>query len=66
MVLWEPAPGVAPPDLPNVFAAPVPGLSRLIGRIADRFFSWPSSQLRIVGITGTNGKTCLLYTSRCV
>ena len=59
--LWEPAPGVAPPDLPNVFAAPVPGLSRLIGRIADRFFSWPSSQLRIVGITGTNGKTTCAY-----
>ena len=61
VVLWEPAPGVAPPDLPNVFAAPVPGLSRLIGRIADRFFSWPSSQLRIVGITGTNGKTTCAY-----
>ena len=31
------------------------------GRIADRFFNWPSSHLRIVGITGTNGKTTCAY-----
>src|ERR1700744_6737880 len=54
-VLWEPGADVAPPALPaGVFAAPVPGLSFLAGRIADRFFGWPSSNLRIVGITGTN------------
>jgi UDP-N-acetylmuramoyl-L-alanyl-D-glutamate--2,6-diaminopimelate ligase len=39
----------------------VPGLKSLVGRIADRFFSWPSSQLRITGITGTNGKTTCAY-----
>jgi UDP-N-acetylmuramoyl-L-alanyl-D-glutamate--2,6-diaminopimelate ligase len=33
----------------------------LVGRIADRFFNWPSSQLRITGITGTNGKTTCAY-----
>jgi UDP-N-acetylmuramoyl-L-alanyl-D-glutamate--2,6-diaminopimelate ligase len=61
-VLWEPAGGVEPPDLPeSVFAAAVPGLSKLVGRIADRFFSWPSSQLRVIGITGTNGKTTCAY-----
>jgi UDP-N-acetylmuramoyl-L-alanyl-D-glutamate--2,6-diaminopimelate ligase len=61
-VLWEPAPGVTPPNLPaTVFVAPVPGLGQLVGRIADRFFGWPSSQLRIAGITGTNGKTTCAY-----
>jgi UDP-N-acetylmuramoyl-L-alanyl-D-glutamate--2,6-diaminopimelate ligase len=61
VVLWEPAAGLAPPELPDVFAADVVGLSRLVGRIADRFFDRPSSQLRVVGITGTNGKTTCAY-----
>jgi UDP-N-acetylmuramoyl-L-alanyl-D-glutamate--2,6-diaminopimelate ligase len=61
-VLWGPAPGLDPPrSLPGNYAAPVPGLSKLVGRIADRFFGWPSSQLQIAGITGTNGKTTCAY-----
>jgi UDP-N-acetylmuramoyl-L-alanyl-D-glutamate--2,6-diaminopimelate ligase len=46
---------------PSTFVAAVPGLKRMVGRIADRFFGWPSSQMRIVGITGTNGKTTSAY-----
>jgi UDP-N-acetylmuramoyl-L-alanyl-D-glutamate--2,6-diaminopimelate ligase len=61
VVLWEPMPGAAAPVLPDVFAVPVPGLAKLVGRIADRFFNWPSSQLRLVGVTGTNGKTTCAY-----
>ncbi|MEA3149632.1 MAG: UDP-N-acetylmuramoyl-L-alanyl-D-glutamate--2,6-diaminopimelate ligase [Gammaproteobacteria bacterium] len=67
VVLWEPegapgVPGTATPVLAaSVFAAPVPGLRQLLGRIADRFFGWPSSQLRIAGVTGTNGKTTTAY-----
>src|ERR1700733_6991736 len=62
VVLWEPSADVAPPKLPaTVFAAAIPGLQDLVGRIADRFFKWPSSQLRITGITGTNGKTTCAY-----
>jgi len=62
VVLWEPGPDVSPPVLPSgVFAAAIPGLPALVGRIADRFFNWPSSQLRITGITGTNGKTTCAY-----
>jgi UDP-N-acetylmuramoyl-L-alanyl-D-glutamate--2,6-diaminopimelate ligase len=61
-VLWDPAADAVPPALPDgVFAAPVPGLRFLAGRIADRFFGWPSSNLRITGITGTNGKTTCAY-----
>ena len=61
-VLWEPDPGIGAPALPApLFAAPVAGLSRLVGRIADRFFQWPSSHMRVVGITGTNGKTTCAY-----
>src|SRR5258708_498676 len=62
VVLWEPSAEVTLPKLPaTVFAAPIPGLKGLVGRIADRFFKWPSSQLRITGITGTNGKTTCAY-----
>jgi UDP-N-acetylmuramoyl-L-alanyl-D-glutamate--2,6-diaminopimelate ligase len=68
VVLWEPAGGIVPPVLPpGVFFAPVPNLKSLVGRIADRFFNWPSSQLRIIGITGTNGKTtCAYLLSQCL
>jgi UDP-N-acetylmuramoyl-L-alanyl-D-glutamate--2,6-diaminopimelate ligase len=62
VVLWEPGAEVALPKLPStVFTAAIPGLKGLVGRIADRFFNWPSSQLRITGITGTNGKTTCAY-----
>jgi UDP-N-acetylmuramoyl-L-alanyl-D-glutamate--2,6-diaminopimelate ligase len=62
VVLWEAGAEVSPPKLPaTVFAAAIPGLKGLVGRIADRFFNWPSSQLRITGITGTNGKTTCAY-----
>ena len=62
VVLWEPCADVTIPKLPaTVFAAAIPGLTKLVGRIADRFFNWPSSQLRITGITGTNGKTTCAY-----
>ena len=62
VVLWEPCAQVDVPRLPaSVFAAAIPGLADLVGRIADRFFGWPSSQLRITGITGTNGKTTCAY-----
>jgi UDP-N-acetylmuramoyl-L-alanyl-D-glutamate--2,6-diaminopimelate ligase len=62
VVLWEPRADLPAPSLPaSVFAAAVPNLKNLVGRIADRFFSWPSSQLRITGITGTNGKTTCAY-----
>jgi UDP-N-acetylmuramoyl-L-alanyl-D-glutamate--2,6-diaminopimelate ligase len=67
-VLWEPGPDVQAPVLPAaLFAAPVVDLHKLVGRIADRFFKWPSSHLRIVGITGTNGKTTSAFlTAQCL
>jgi UDP-N-acetylmuramoyl-L-alanyl-D-glutamate--2,6-diaminopimelate ligase len=61
-VLWEPAPGLEAPQLPaNVVVHAIPGLSRRVGRIADRFFREPSAELDVAGITGTNGKTTTAY-----
>ena len=62
VVLWDPMGDVQLPALPpEVYAAAVPNLQTLVGRIADRFFNWPSSHLRITAITGTNGKTTCAY-----
>src|ERR1700723_105170 len=62
VVLWEPRGEAMLPALPpDVFTAAVPNLKNLVGRIADRFFNWPSSHLKVVGITGTNGKTTCAY-----
>jgi UDP-N-acetylmuramoyl-L-alanyl-D-glutamate--2,6-diaminopimelate ligase len=48
--------------LPTDVAVPpgaiaVPGLRRRLGDLADRFHGEPSKALRVVGVTGTNGKT---------
>ncbi|MEM1173207.1 MAG: UDP-N-acetylmuramoyl-L-alanyl-D-glutamate--2,6-diaminopimelate ligase [Pseudomonadota bacterium] len=53
----------APSPLPNL---PVPlvaesGLSDRLGELADRFHGQPSSQLRVIGVTGTNGKTTVAW-----
>ena len=36
---------------------PVIGLRAQLGRVATRFFEHPSRHLRVIGVTGTNGKT---------
>jgi len=66
VVLWEPTPGVAAPQAaPQVaedaVVLAVPNLSSLVGRIADKFFDSPSAQMKVVGVTGTNGKTTSAY-----
>ncbi len=51
-------PCVLPCELPpNVALARVPALRRQAGVVADRFFAAPSKDLRVFGVTGTNGKT---------
>jgi len=61
-VLWEPSPDVQLPVLPaHVVTIAIPGLRRLAGELADRFFGRPSAELRVAGFTGTNGKTTCAY-----
>jgi len=61
-VLFEPVSGLEPPALPaHVVVHAIPDLGRHAGRIADRFFREPSSDLDVAGITGTNGKTTTAY-----
>ena len=35
----------------------LPELSQKMGYVADRFYAGPSSQMSVIGVTGTNGKT---------
>ncbi len=40
---------------------PIPDLRRRVGFIADSFYSKPSAELHVIGITGTNGKTSVSH-----
>ncbi|HEX8779182.1 MAG TPA: Mur ligase family protein, partial [Rhodanobacter sp.] len=55
VVLAEgPAIGIEPLDVPVLW---IDGLHGLVGEIAARFHGRPSEALRVIGVTGTNGKT---------
>lgn len=45
----------------NVPIFPVRDLHQIIGRVAENFYNAPTKKLKIVGITGTNGKTSCSY-----
>ena len=62
VILWEPVAGIgAPRTPPEVCVIAVPELTSRLGAIADRFFDAPSASMRVVGVTGTNGKTTTAY-----
>lgn len=39
----------------------VPNLAELIGELASKFYDYPSQQMNVIGVTGTNGKTSTTY-----
>ena len=41
----------------NIPSVEVPGLERKVSALAARFYHYPSEQLTVAGVTGTNGKT---------
>ena len=45
----------------NVSYVLVENLRQKLGYIASNFFDWPQRKLKIVGVTGTNGKTSSTY-----
>ncbi|MEO0369342.1 MAG: UDP-N-acetylmuramoyl-L-alanyl-D-glutamate--2,6-diaminopimelate ligase [Pseudomonadota bacterium] len=45
----------------SIPAFAVSGLQRKVGLLADCFFSSPSQDLQVFGVTGTNGKTTCAY-----
>lgn len=49
------ADGVVP--VTNIPCVPVKGLGAYLGLIAARFYGYPSQEMAVIGVTGTNGKT---------
>lgn len=45
----------------GALVVPVPDLKARLGAIADRFHEHPSQRLRVLGVTGTNGKTSVSH-----
>ncbi|WP_333682008.1 UDP-N-acetylmuramoyl-L-alanyl-D-glutamate--2,6-diaminopimelate ligase [Dyella sp.] len=56
VVLAE-APAPAELEDPGVPVLWIDGLHAFVGEIASRFFGRPSQAMRVIGVTGTNGKT---------
>ena len=52
----------APVDLPqSVTTLATPDVAAVLGPLAERFWSRPSEALRLIGVTGTNGKTTVSH-----
>ena len=57
VIIWEPAAGVSVPPELTIPAISVVNLRAHLGAIAAKFYGEPGAALRIIGVTGTNGKT---------
>ena len=57
VVIWQPAPGITVPEGLTIPAVAVEHLRAHLGDIAAKLYGLPGSSLRIIGVTGTNGKT---------
>ena len=63
-VVWEPVEDAELQRLAASLAVPtvaVPGLGHKLGIIADRFYAHPTDGMRIIGVTGTDGKTSVSH-----
>jgi UDP-N-acetylmuramoyl-L-alanyl-D-glutamate--2,6-diaminopimelate ligase len=60
-VVWDSSADVVAPANAGVPMIQVAGLSTHIGEIANRFFDAPSKAIKVVGVTGTNGKTTVAF-----
>jgi UDP-N-acetylmuramoyl-L-alanyl-D-glutamate--2,6-diaminopimelate ligase len=59
-IAWDAA--LPAPTLPaGIAGLPVAGLDARVGDLADAFFASPSREVRVAGITGTNGKTTVAW-----
>ncbi len=52
--------------LENLAIIKVGDVNQVIKKLAPRFYNYPSRQLRLVGVTGTNGKTSITHMVRAV
>jgi len=59
-VAWDASTGKPPPNVGLPMIA-VENLEGRLGEIANRYYGQPSSALKTIGITGTNGKTTVAW-----
>jgi UDP-N-acetylmuramoyl-L-alanyl-D-glutamate--2,6-diaminopimelate ligase len=60
-IVWDSSSAAEPPEQVPVCMVPVAGLGARLGEIANRWFDAPSHDLRVAGVTGTNGKTTVAF-----
>ncbi len=60
-IAWDSSTADAPATSLGVPMVAVPDLARHVGEIANRFYDYPSKAIRVVGVTGTNGKTTVAW-----
>ncbi len=68
-IAWEPPykADSLPLQLEGIPLLPVPQLSAHLGEIARRFYAQPTAAMRLVGVTGTDGKTsCTQFIARAL
>ncbi len=56
-VVWDADTGDASQIVEGIPFFPVNGLAGHLGEIANRWYDWPSRAVKVIGVTGTNGKT---------
>ena len=61
-IVWDSATALAPQA--NVPVVAVDGLASRLGDIANRWYGAPSKTVRVIGVTGTNGKTTVAWLAR--
>ncbi len=49
------------PDFKGITQLVVPEVKQALSRLAGYFYGFPSTRLKVVGVTGTNGKTTTTY-----
>jgi UDP-N-acetylmuramoyl-L-alanyl-D-glutamate--2,6-diaminopimelate ligase len=54
-----------PPGL-QIPVIEVPDSRRFLGVLASRFFGYPAARLKMIGVTGTNGKTTTTYLCKAI
>jgi UDP-N-acetylmuramoyl-L-alanyl-D-glutamate--2,6-diaminopimelate ligase len=60
-IAWDPDTASTPAPALRIPLIAVPGLGNCLGELANRFYGRPSDSLRVIGVTGTNGKTTVAW-----
>ncbi len=60
-VVYDPENAVVTAEAIQVKAYPIAHLAQQIALLASRFYHYPTRALKVIGVTGTNGKTTISY-----